>query len=124
MALVIAMAVAFSGLGLELDRQFPFGFLLFVIGGLALAYQRVQRSGGDLGNLLATQLLVDVGTISYLVFFTGGAESQFIPLYLLPPLLGGVFLSVGGACPGAPPRSRASVLRGGCAGSCPPRPTS
>ncbi len=94
--LVTAMAVVFSGSGFDLDRQFPFGFLLFVIGGLALAYQRVQRSGADLRSLLATQLLVDVATISYLVFFTGGAESQFVPLYLLAPLLGGVFLSIGG----------------------------
>lgn len=96
LVLVIAMAVAFSGTGFDLDRQFPFGFLLFVGGGLALAYHRVQKSGVDLRNLLATQLLVDVATTSYLVFFTGGADSQFVPLYLLPPLLGGVFLSIGG----------------------------
>jgi two-component system, NtrC family, sensor histidine kinase PilS len=37
-----------------------------------------------------------VATTSYLVFFTGGAESQFVPLYLLSPLLGGVFLSIRG----------------------------
>lgn len=96
LVLVTAMAVVFSGSGFDLDRQFPFGFLLFVIGGLALAYHRVQRSGADLKSLLATQLLVDVATTSYLVLFTGGAESQFVPLYLLPPLLGGVFLSIGG----------------------------
>jgi two-component system sensor histidine kinase PilS (NtrC family) len=39
---------------------------------------------------------VDVGTVSYLLFFTGGAGSQFVPLYLLAPLLGGVFLTVRG----------------------------
>ena len=94
--LVTLMAVAFSGSTLGVERQFPFGFLLFTVGGLALAYHRVLKSGGDQRNLLATQFLVDVATTSYLVFFTGGAESQFVPLYLLSPLLGGVFLSVGG----------------------------
>lgn len=96
LALVIAMAVAFSGGGLGLARQFPFGFLLFTVGGLALAYHRVWRSGADSRNLVATQFIVDVATTSYLVFFTGGAESQFVPLYLLSPLLGGIFLSVRG----------------------------
>ncbi len=94
--LVTMMAVAFAGSTLGVEREFPFGFLLFTVGVLALAYHRVLKTGGDLRNLLATQLLVDVATTSYLVFFTGGAESQFVPLYLLCPLLGGVFLSVGG----------------------------
>ena len=96
LVLVTAMAVAFSGATLGIDRQFPFVFLLFTVAVLAMAYHRVVKTGGDLRNLLATQLLVDVATTSYLVFFTGGAESQFVPLYLLSPLLGGVFLSVGG----------------------------
>lgn len=96
LVLVVAMAVAFSEAGLGIERQFPFGFLLFMVGGLALAYHRVWKSGADSRNLVATQFLVDVATTSYLVFFTGGAESQFVPLYLLSPLLGGVFLSVGG----------------------------
>ncbi|HEY2923406.1 MAG TPA: ATP-binding protein [Candidatus Eisenbacteria bacterium] len=96
LVLVTGMAVAFSGSPLGIERQFPFGFLLFTVGVLALAYHRVLKSGGDQRNLLATQLLVDVATTSYLVFFTGGAESQFVPLYLLSPLLGGVFLSIGG----------------------------
>ncbi|TMQ60278.1 MAG: PAS domain-containing protein [Candidatus Eisenbacteria bacterium] len=96
LGLVTAMAVAFSGGPLGDERQFPFGFFLFTVAGLAFAYQRVLKSGGDSRNLLATQFLVDVATTSYLVFFTGGAESQFVPLYLLSPLLGGVFLSIGG----------------------------
>lgn len=96
LVLVTAMAVAFSGNAIGLDRQFPFVFLLFAVAVLALAYQRVQKSGVEPRNLLATQFVVDVAMMSYLVFFTGGAESQFVPLYLLPPLLGGVFLSVGG----------------------------
>jgi len=94
--LVTGMAVAFSGAPLGIERQFPFGFLLVSVVILAYAYDRVYRTGGDVRSLLATQLLVDVATTSYLVFFTGGAESQFVPLYLLSPLLGGVFLSVGG----------------------------
>jgi two-component system sensor histidine kinase PilS (NtrC family) len=96
LVLVTMMAVAFSGSALGVERQFPFGFFLFTVGVLALAYHRVLKTGGDLRNLLATQFLVDVATTSYLVFFTGGAESQFVPLYLLSPLLGGVFLSIGG----------------------------
>jgi two-component system, NtrC family, sensor histidine kinase PilS len=96
LVLVTGMAVAFSGMPLGIERQFPFGFLLFTVAVLAFAYHRVLKSGGDSRNLLATQFLVDVATTSYLVFFTGGAESQFVPLYLLSPLLGGVFLSIGG----------------------------
>ena len=96
LVLVTLMAVAFSGGPLGIERQTPFAFLLFTVGVLAVAYQRVLRSGGDSRNLLATQFLVDVATTSYLVFFTGGAESQFVPLYLLSPLLGGVFLSIRG----------------------------
>jgi len=96
LVLVTLMALAFSGSALGVERQFPFGFFLFTVVVLALAYHRVLKTGGDLRNLLATQFLVDVATTSYLVFFTGGAESQFVPLYLLSPLLGGVFLSVGG----------------------------
>jgi two-component system sensor histidine kinase PilS (NtrC family) len=96
LGLVTAMAMVFSGSPIGDERQFPFGFFLITVVGLALAYQRVLKSGGDSRNLLATQFLVDVATTSYLVFFTGGAESQFVPLYLLSPLLGGVFLSVGG----------------------------
>jgi two-component system sensor histidine kinase PilS (NtrC family) len=96
MLLVTVMALVFAGSTMGIERQFPFGFLLFTVAVLALAYHRVQRTGGELRNLLATQFLVDVATTSYLVFFTGGAESQFVPLYLLSPLLGGVFLSIGG----------------------------
>jgi two-component system sensor histidine kinase PilS (NtrC family) len=96
LGLVTAMAVVFSGSSPGDERQFPFGFFMITVVGLALAYHRVLKSGGDSRNLLATQFLVDVATTSYLVFFTGGAESQFVPLYLLSPLLGGVFLSVGG----------------------------
>jgi two-component system sensor histidine kinase PilS (NtrC family) len=96
LGLVTAMALVFAGSTLGIERQFPFAFLLFTVAVLALAYHRVWKTGGDLRNLLATQLLVDVATTSYLVFFTGGAESQFVPLYLLSPLLGGVFLSIGG----------------------------
>ena len=96
LVLVTVMAVIFSGNSLGFDRQFPFLFFLFAVVVLALAYRRVLTSGGDSKSLLTTQLIVDIGTTSYLVFFTGGAESQFVPLYLLSPLLGGIFLSVGG----------------------------
>ncbi len=96
LVLVTAMAVIFSGASLSYDREFPFWFFLFAVGVLSLAYRNVLKSGGDSKTLLKTQFIVDVGTTSYLVFFTGGAESQFVPLYLLSPLLGGIFLSVSG----------------------------
>ncbi|HJS75284.1 MAG TPA: ATP-binding protein, partial [Vicinamibacteria bacterium] len=40
--------------------------------------------------------LVDIAVISYLLLFTGGTSSQFAPLYLLAPLMGGIFLTVRG----------------------------
>jgi len=62
LVLVTIMAVVFSGSALGVERQFPFGFFLFTVGVLALAYHRVLVSGGELRNLLATQFLVDVDT--------------------------------------------------------------
>ncbi len=94
--LVVAMAMAFAAGPWDPSRQFPFGFLLVASGVLAYAYHRTLAGGADPQSLLATQLLVDVATVSYLLFFTGGAESAFVPLYLLAPLLGGVFLTVRG----------------------------
>ena len=94
--LVTGMAAAFSGGPPDLSRQLPLGFLLVVSVCLAAAYRQTLRAGVDPRGLLATQFLVDVATVSYLLFFTGGAGSQFVPLYLLSPLLGGVFLTVRG----------------------------
>ncbi|HEY7727461.1 MAG TPA: ATP-binding protein [Candidatus Eisenbacteria bacterium] len=96
LVLVAGMAAAFSGGPMGLERQLPLGFLLVASGGLALAYWQTLRGGVDPRRLLATQFLVDVAAVSYLLFFTGGAGSQFVPLYLLAPLLGGVFLTVRG----------------------------
>jgi two-component system sensor histidine kinase PilS (NtrC family) len=96
LVLVAAMAAAFSGGAFDLERQLPIGFLLVVSGVLALAYMRALAGGADPRGNLATQFLVDVASVAYLLFFTGGAGSQFAPLLLLAPLLGGVFLSVRG----------------------------
>jgi two-component system sensor histidine kinase PilS (NtrC family) len=94
--LVATMAAAFSdGLG-GLASHAPFAFLVALSAGLAVAYHRAVRGGAEAKPLLATQLLVDVAVISYLLLFTGGASSPFAPLYLLGPLLAGVFLSVRG----------------------------
>lgn len=94
--LVATMAAAFSdGLG-GLAPHAPFAFLVALSAGLAIAYHRAARGGAEAKPLLATQLLVDVAVISYLLLFTGGASSPFAPLYLLGPLLAGVFLSVRG----------------------------
>src|SRR5512139_1232471 len=96
LALVAAMAALFRGAGPAWERLVPIGFLLAVSGVLALAYLRALGAGSDPRGNLATQFLVDVASAAYLLFFTGGTGSQFAPLLLLPPLLGGVFLSVRG----------------------------
>jgi two-component system sensor histidine kinase PilS (NtrC family) len=95
-SLVAAMAVAFSDTGLSLTRHYPFGFLILLSSGLGFAYTRAVRSGADVNALLTTQFLVDVAMISYLLLFTGGTSSQFAPLFLLAPLMGGIFLHVRG----------------------------
>ena len=94
--LVAVMAGAFSDQIGEPAQFVPLAFLVALSAGLAFAYSRSARSGAPLKTLLATQLIVDVAVISYLLLFTGGASSPFVPLYLLAPLLGGVFLSVQG----------------------------
>jgi two-component system sensor histidine kinase PilS (NtrC family) len=94
--LVAAMAVAFSDTGLSLTRHYPFAFLVVLSAGLAVAYHIAVRDGAEVRALLTTQLLVDVAVISYLLLFTGGSSSQFVPLYLLAPLMGGIFLTVRG----------------------------
>ena len=94
--LVTGMAAAFAGGPQDLSRHLPLGFLLVASVCLAAAYRQTLRAGVDPRGLLATQFLVDVAAVSYLLFFTGGAGSQFVPLYLLAPLLGGVFLTVRG----------------------------
>ena len=94
--LVAAMAGAFSDFGPNLTRHFPFAFLVALSTGLAVAYYRTAKSGADTDALLTTQFLVDIAVISYLLLFTGGTSSQFAPLYLLAPLMGGIFFMVRG----------------------------
>ena len=94
--LVASMAGAFSDFGPNLTRHFPFAFLVALSTGLAIAYYRAAKSGADTDALLTTQFLVDIAVISYLLLFTGGTSSQFAPLYVLAPLLGGIFFMVRG----------------------------
>lgn len=94
--LVATMATAFSNGYSGLSQHGPFAFLVALSAGLAVAYYRAARGGAEVEPLLATQFLVDVAVISYLLLFTGGASSPFAPLFLLGPLLGGVFLNVRG----------------------------
>jgi two-component system, NtrC family, sensor histidine kinase PilS len=94
--LVSAMAAAFSERASDPAQHLPLVFLVALSAGLAFAYKRAAAGGAPLRPLLATQLIVDVAVISYLLLFTGGASSPFAPLYLLTPLLAGVFLSVRG----------------------------
>src|SRR5437773_12529543 len=79
-----------------LTRPCPFVFLVALSAGLAVAYHHAAKSGAEVNALLTTQFLVDVAVISYLLLFTGGTSSQFAPLYLLAPLMGGIFLGVRG----------------------------
>jgi two-component system sensor histidine kinase PilS (NtrC family) len=94
--LATVMAAAFSDRIGEPAQYVPLAFLVALSAGLASAYHRAAKSGEALRSLLAMQLIVDVAVISYLLLFTGGASSPFVPLYLLAPLLGGVFLAVRG----------------------------
>jgi len=94
--LATVMAGAFSDRIGEPEQYVPLAFVVALSAGLATAYHRAAKSGAALRPLLAMQLIVDVAVISYLLLFTGGASSPFVPLYLLAPLLGGVFLSVRG----------------------------
>lgn len=94
--LVTVMAAAFSDRITDLAQSVPLAFLVVLSAGLAVAYHHAARSGAAMRSLLAMQLIVDVAVISYLLLFTGGASSPFVPLYLLAPLLGGVFLSARG----------------------------
>jgi two-component system sensor histidine kinase PilS (NtrC family) len=94
--LVTVMAAAFSDRIADLAQSVPLAFLVVLSAGLAVAYHHAARSGAAMRSLLAMQLIVDVAVISYLLLFTGGASSPFVPLYLLAPLLGGVFLSARG----------------------------
>ncbi|HET9951063.1 MAG TPA: ATP-binding protein [Candidatus Eisenbacteria bacterium] len=94
--LVASMAAAFSDGPSGLAQHGPFAFLVALSAGLAVAYYRAARGGAEVQPLLATQFFVDVAIISYLLLFTGGASSPFAPLFLLGPLLGGVFLTVRG----------------------------
>jgi two-component system sensor histidine kinase PilS (NtrC family) len=94
--LVAAMAAAFSDGYTGLAQHGPFAFLVALSAGLAVAYYRAARGGAEVRSLLVTQFFVDVAVISYLLLFTGGASSPFAPLFLLGPLLGGVFLAVRG----------------------------
>ena len=94
--LVATMAAAFSEDAAGLAQHAPFAFLIALSAGLAVTYYRAARGGAELRPLLVTQFLVDVAVISYLLLFTGGASSPFAPLFLLGPLLGGLFLTVRG----------------------------
>jgi two-component system sensor histidine kinase PilS (NtrC family) len=96
MTLATVMAAAFSDRIGEPAQYVPLAFLVALSAGLASAYHRAAKSGAALRSLLAMQLIVDVAVVSYLLLFTGGASSPFVPLYLLAPLLGGVFLEVRG----------------------------
>lgn len=83
----LAVGVVHSGMGMSL----PLGAMLSTIGALVflngLTWARLQFAEqrfpiGD-GELFG-QLLIDIGALSVLLYFSGGATNPFITLYLLP----------------------------------------
>jgi two-component system sensor histidine kinase PilS (NtrC family) len=72
-----------------LSREFG-GFLLAVTYVLTGAYLLSRGLIHRFPWFVEAQLLVDVAMISMIVLLTGGLESHFVPLYMLPILGGGV----------------------------------
>jgi two-component system sensor histidine kinase PilS (NtrC family) len=72
-----------------LSREFGF-FLLALSYVLAGIYLATRRALDQYHWFIEAQLIIDVATVSIIVLLTGGLESHFIPLYMLPILAGGV----------------------------------
>jgi two-component system sensor histidine kinase PilS (NtrC family) len=73
----------------SISREFG-GFLLVVTYVLTLAYAATRGLIHRYPWFVEAQLVVDVAMISVIVLLTGGFESHFVPLYMLPILGGGV----------------------------------
>jgi two-component system sensor histidine kinase RegB len=88
--LIIALATALTlGVPPSLGISLPVIPMLAVIAIAAvlnlIARHRLQRAGLPTPANLASQLATDVGTLSALLFFSGGATNPFVSL-LLPPV--------------------------------------
>ncbi|MBI5752596.1 MAG: HAMP domain-containing histidine kinase [Hydrogenophilales bacterium] len=79
-----AIAIAMYGIGMAL----PTAILLALTGGLALAalftWWRTRQPWPVTEAELAGHLLLDIGVLTGLLYFTGGSTNPFITLYLLP----------------------------------------
>jgi len=65
-------------------------FLLIVSYLLSVAYAATLTYATRAPWLIGAQLIIDVVVISMLVLLTGGSQSNFVPLYVLPILAGSV----------------------------------
>ncbi|MBT9612657.1 MAG: HAMP domain-containing histidine kinase [Burkholderiales bacterium] len=79
-----AIVIAVYGIGMAL----PTAILLALTGGLALAtlftWWRTYQSWPVTDAELAGHLLLDIGVLTGLLYFTGGSTNPFVTLYLLP----------------------------------------
>lgn len=79
-----AIALAVYGMGMVL----PTAILLALTAGLALAtlftWWRSYQSWPVTDAELALHLLIDIGVLTGLLYFTGGSANPFVTLYLLP----------------------------------------
>ena len=79
-----AIALAVYGMGMVL----PTAILLALTAGLALAalftWWRTYQSWPVTDAELALHLLIDIGVLTGLLYFTGGSANPFVTLYLLP----------------------------------------
>ncbi len=85
--------VVHYGLQIPLPLKSLFTVVLFLIGFNCI--ERLRRHiAADVSNTeLFVALLVDVGSLTALLYFTGGATNPFIFLYLLQVILGAVLLA-------------------------------
>ncbi|MDP1680188.1 MAG: sensor histidine kinase, partial [Burkholderiales bacterium] len=79
-----AIAIAVYGIGMAL----PTAILLTLTAGLALAalftWWRTRQPWPVTDAELAGHLLIDIGVLTGLLYFTGGSTNPFVTLYLLP----------------------------------------
>jgi two-component system sensor histidine kinase RegB len=86
--LVLALGVALGVARPALDLALPWGWMLGILGGLAVVslatYLRLRRRGVSDEREVFFQLLFDVGALSALLYLSGGSTNPFVSLYLLP----------------------------------------
>jgi two-component system sensor histidine kinase RegB len=89
-----AIAMVVYGVGMAL----PTGILLALTAGLALAngltWWRTRQPWPVTDAELAGHLLIDIGVLTGLLYFTGGSTNPFVTLYLLPLSIAAAMLPI------------------------------